>query len=33
LGEALIERYSARFLEALEGIASTIAGANSKLVS
>jgi TetR/AcrR family transcriptional repressor of nem operon len=31
LGEALIERYSARFLEALERIASTTSGANSKL--
>jgi TetR/AcrR family transcriptional repressor of nem operon len=31
LGEALIERYSARFLEALERIASTISGANSRL--
>jgi TetR/AcrR family transcriptional regulator, transcriptional repressor for nem operon len=33
LGEALIERYSARFLEALEGIASTTSGADSKLES
>jgi TetR/AcrR family transcriptional repressor of nem operon len=31
LGEALIERYSARFLEALERIASTTSGASSKL--
>src|ERR1700730_8911029 len=31
LGEALIERYSARFLEALERIAGTSSGANSKL--
>jgi TetR/AcrR family transcriptional repressor of nem operon len=31
LGEALIERYSARFLQALERIASTSSGANAKL--
>jgi TetR/AcrR family transcriptional regulator, transcriptional repressor for nem operon len=31
LGEALIERYSARFTEALEGIDSTIPGAGAKL--
>jgi TetR/AcrR family transcriptional repressor of nem operon len=31
LGEALIERYSARFQEALERIASTTSGANSRL--
>jgi TetR/AcrR family transcriptional regulator, transcriptional repressor for nem operon len=31
LGEALIERYSARFLEALETIARTTSGAGSKL--
>lgn len=31
LGEALIERYSARFAEALERIDSTIAGASAKL--
>jgi TetR/AcrR family transcriptional regulator, transcriptional repressor for nem operon len=31
LGEALIERYSARFLESLEAIASTTSGADSKL--
>jgi len=31
LGEALIERYSARFLETLERIAGTSSGANSKL--
>ena len=33
LGEALIERYSARFLEALEQIAGTTSGASSKLES
>jgi TetR/AcrR family transcriptional repressor of nem operon len=31
LGEALIERYAARFAEALEGIAGTTSGAHSKL--
>jgi TetR/AcrR family transcriptional regulator, transcriptional repressor for nem operon len=31
LGEALIERYSARFTEALEGIDSTASGAGAKL--